>query len=259
LTSPFTRYRVVVGRITAEIIASSKGCNNLQGVYMHKKLVTFMAVCTFLAATFVGIQKTVNTNIAVDGVYDASPTPTLGPPVPPAGPICPPETCVKGVVTTYDASTHLCSGQRCWYSKFGAWWTPTAPKSLRWVIASKKECSRHPEWGCYLKDFGSYNKLVRPYYAKLTVYAAAGPELRKLIAKAYGGFPPLWHRAPYVKVRFWQILPDGTEVSNIIYIVDVCACERMADFAPGSWDLFVKVPAKGGGWHHSLYAEVVKP
>jgi len=259
LTSPFTRYRVVVGRITAEIIASSKGCNNLQGVYMHKKLVTFMVVCTFLAATFAGIQKTVNTNNAVDGVDNPSPSPTLGPPTPSQVVICPPETCVKGVVTTYDASNHLCAGQKCWYSKFGARWTPTAPKAQRWVIASKQECRLYPEWDCYLKDFGSYSKLVRPYYAKLTVYAAAGPELRKLISKAYDGFPPLWHRAPYVKVRFWQILPDGREVSNIIYIVDTCSCERMADFAPGSWDLFVKVPAKGGGWHHSLYAEVVKP
>ena len=226
---------------------------------MHKKLVTFMVVCTFLAATFIDIQKIVNTKISVDGVYDASPSPTLGPPVPENQPICPPETCVTGVVTTYDASNHRCAAKECWATATGAWWTTTAPKALRWVNVSKEACKLHPEWHCYQKDFGSFKKLVRPYYANMTVYAAAGPELRQLISKAYGRFPSLWHMKPYVKVRFWQILPDGTEVSHIIYIVDTCNCERMADFSPGAWDLFVKVPAKGGGWHHSLYAEVVKP
>lgn len=226
---------------------------------MHKKLVTSMVVCTFLAVMFIGTQKIVNTKIVVDGVYNASPSPTLGPPKPEKAEICPPETCVTGIVTTYDASTHRCAGQKCWTTATGAWWTRTAPESLRWVSASKEACDGHPEWNCYHKDFGSFKKLVRPYYANLKVYAAAGPNLRKLIAKAYGGFPSLWHRVPDVKVRFWQILPDGTEVSNIVYIVDTCSCTRMADFSPGAWKLFVKVPAKGGGWHHTLYAEVVKP
>lgn len=226
---------------------------------MHKKLVTFMVVCTFLAATFTGIQNIVNTKIAVDGVYNASPSPTLGPPMPTVLEICPPETCVKGIVTEYDASKFLCSGKKCWQSSHGAWWTKTAPAAARWVYASPADCKANPEWKCYLKDFGSYSKLVRSYSANLTVYAAPGPELRKLISKAYGGFPSLWHKEPYVKVRFWQILPSGATVSNIIYVVDVCNCQRMADFSPAAWNLFEKVPAPGGGWRHTLYAEVVKP
>jgi len=172
---------------------------------------------------------------------------------------CDPQSCAFGVATTYNAENHACAGQKCWVTKYGAWWTKTAPRSKRWISASEQGCKKHPEWKCYYKHFSTWRKLVRPYSANLTVYAAAGPELRKLISKAYNGFPRLWHIEPHVLVRFWQVLKSGAVVSQEILIVDVCSCERLADFSPGAWKLFKKVNLSTGGWDHHLYAEVVKP
>ena len=196
--------------------------------------------------------------IAVDG-YD--PLPTLDTtPVANDPNVCDPLICVYGIVTTYDASNHLCKEDKCWFSRYGAWWTKTARRADRWIVASKSACKKHPEWHCYIKHIGSYNPIVRPYYAKMTVYAAAGPKLWKLIKKAYGGkVPAMWHIKPFIRVRFWQVLKDGTVDMHVIYVVDQCNCQRMADFSPAAWELFDHQHLTTGGWNHNLHAEVILP
>lgn len=220
-----------------------------------KKIVVLVTFISLLAGmiTVAEIQR-VNDLFPIDG-YDNR---VLTQPAPSSNP-CPADTCTYGVATTYDATNHACAGQRCWVTKTGAWWTTKAPKSLRWVSVTKPACKKHPEWHCRYKKYRTWSDLVRPYFANMKVYAAAGPELRKLISKAYGGFPSLWHKVPFVRVRFTQVLPSGAKISNIIYIVDTCSCERLADFSPAAWHLFEQPHLKTGGWDHHLYAKVILP
>ena len=130
---------------------------------------------------------------------------------------------LTGYATTYDASTHICRGDTCWRPGYGAWWTPTARKADRWVYASAAGCKKHREWQCYWRDFvGSkgerWKSLVRPLTEPITLYAALGPVLQKLIADQN----PRWHFLPTNKLRITS-LESGLSVE--VWIVDTCGCE----------------------------------
>jgi len=174
------------------------------------------------------------------------------------------ETTVKGLYTPYDASKMHCIGKTCERTTHGSWWTTTAARSSQWVSASPKRCKAHPEWNCYKREMGGWKKLVRPYAANLEYYAAAGPLLIKAIKSAYGGkFPSIWHKEPFLRVRFSAELPNGTIISRIAFVVDRCICEgrhtdpndnRVVDMSRALFAAFY--PARAAG-NRRITAEVL--
>jgi len=174
------------------------------------------------------------------------------------------ETTVKGLYTPYDASKMHCVGRTCERTTYGSWWTTTAAPSSQWVSVSPKRCRAHPEWNCYKRDMGGWKKLVRPYAANLEYYAAAGPLLIKAIKSAYGGkFPSIWHKEPFIRVRFSVQLPNGTTLSRIAFVVDRCICQgrhkdpnddRIVDMSRALFAAFY--PARAAG-NRRITAEVL--
>jgi hypothetical protein len=113
---------------------------------------------------------------------------------------------------------------------------------------------------------GSWRKLVRPYAANLKLYAAAGPALKKAIAKAYGGWPSIWHRRPFIQVRFSVKLPNGVTLSQVAYVVDTCICQglrnnpnddRIVDMSPKLWSVFTVARVRYG--IRKITVEVLMP
>jgi hypothetical protein len=176
------------------------------------------------------------------------------------------DTTVRGLYTPYDASTMHCVGKRCEQADYGSWWTMTAAPSSRWVSVSQQRCKAHPAWGCYRKDMGGWRKWVRPYSANLTLYAAAGPLLKKAIRRAYGGqIPSIWHREPFIRVRFSVRLASGRLISQVAYVVDMCICkgshkdpndDRIVDMSRDLWAIFYPARAEG---NRRITAEVIAP
>jgi len=170
---------------------------------------------------------------------------------------------VRGLYTPYDASTMHCAGKHCAKAKHGAWWTTTAHPSTQWVGATARGCRLHPAWGCYKRDMGGWRKLVRPYEANLTYYAAAGRLLRRIIREQYGRMPSIWHKRPFIRVRFSATMPNGITISRIAYVVDKCICEgrhtdpndeRVVDMSRALWRVFY--PARLAG-NRRILAEVM--
>ena len=174
------------------------------------------------------------------------------------------ETTVKGLYTPYDAGSMHCVGKTCEPVSNGSWWTETASKSSQWVSASPKRCAKHPEWHCYKKDMGGWKKTVRPYAANLEYYAAAGPLLIKAIKRAYGGkFPSIWHKEPFIRVRFSVQLRSGAILSRIAYVVDRCICQgrhndpnddRVVDMSRALFGAFYQARVEG---NRRITAEVL--
>ena len=174
------------------------------------------------------------------------------------------QTTVRGLYTPYNAANHHCVGRTCERTSYGAWWTTSAPESSRWVSASPSGCKKHPEWNCYKLDMGGWKKSVRPYSADLTFYAASGSLLTKAIKHAYGGnFPSIWHKKPFIRVRFSAEMPNGSLISTIAFVVDRCICQgrrsdpndnRVVDMSPALWSFFY--PARAAG-NRRINAEVL--
>ena len=174
------------------------------------------------------------------------------------------ETTVKGLYTPYDASNMRCAGKRCAPTDYGSWWTTTAHPPAQSVSVSPRRCKAHPEWNCYKRDMGGWKKLVRPYAANLEYYAAAGPLLIKAIKRVYGGqFPSIWHKEPFLRVRFSAELPNGTIISRIAFVVDRCICQgrhkdqnddRVVDMSRALWSGVY--PARAAG-NRRVTAEVL--
>ena len=174
------------------------------------------------------------------------------------------DATVRGLYTPYDASKMHCVGKRCAPVANGSWWSTSAHPSSQWVSASVNGCRKHPEWDCYKKDMGGWKKLVRPYAAELEYYAAAGPLLVKAIRRAYGGqFPSIWHKEPFIRVRFSATLPNGITISRVAFVVDRCICRgshtdpndnRIVDMSRALWQVFY--PARAAG-NRRIVAEVL--
>lgn len=131
-----------------------------------------------------------------------------------------------GFGTTYDAYRHA----RSWYDNPKTW-VSVDPNNKQ---LTKSKCLQNPNWGCYYRDMGSWNKLVRPWNGLEYVgnmYAAIGPALRKRIAEQM----PRWHQIPTNKLLITSLV---THKSIEVWVVDFCDCRQRHPNGPASaWSL----------------------
>jgi len=157
---------------------------------------------------------------------------------------------VIGFGTTYDAYDYA----RSWYDHPNTW-VSVDPENKP---LNKSKCKSHPEWGCYYRDMGSWNKLVRPWDGVEHVdnmYAALGPYLRKSIAEQM----PLWHQIPTHKLLITSLV---THKSVEVWVVDYCDCrQRHPDGPASAWslvDLSPQVWAALGAYKNGRNGQNVK-
>lgn len=137
-----------------------------------------------------------------------------------------------GFGTTYDAYRH--SG--AWYDSSDTWLS--SDDNGNWL--TNESCKQHPEWECYMKDFGSWSRLVRKWSSTLgDMYGALGPKLRKIIGEQM----PSWHFRPIHTVLVTSL---ATGKSVEVWIADYCACggsdkkqntkdDPLIDLSPQVW------------------------
>lgn len=129
---------------------------------------------------------------------------------------------VNGFGTVYDAYQH----SYAWYD---------SPKT--WVYADKEECTKNPQWRCYLRNMGGWYANVRPWKTTLkNMYAALGPRLRKHLSI------PAWHTIPSRKLL---IISTHSGKWVEVWIADSCDCRQgtpsnsyddsLIDLSPQVW------------------------
>jgi hypothetical protein len=129
-----------------------------------------------------------------------------------------------GFGTVYDAYEH----SRAWYDSPKTW-VSVDPQGKN---LTDKSCKQHPEYKCYYKKFETWSKLVRPWSSTLgNMYAALGPELRRLIGEQM----PQWHTLPSKRLLVTSL---ATRKSVEVWIADFCDCrQNHPDGPPSAWSL----------------------